>query len=161
MDIKLLEILFKTHYASLHRYANSLLCDNDESSDAVSDVFAKILECGPDITADTALQYLMSAVRNHCINILKQRRTSQSALTLYMLQLPQYDDDSDATTIGELQQFISNNFHGTAAQVMQMKYVTGMESKDIAQLLGISSVAVYKHIARSMQFIKTNFKKKL
>ena len=42
-----------------------------------------------------------------------------------------------------------------------MKFSCGMESKDVAQALGISTVAVYKHLAKALEIIKTNFNKNI
>ena len=82
-----LEILFKTHYAAMFRLAMSLLYDEDESKDVVSDVFASLLDGGLAIRSDNARGFLLTCVRNSCINVIrhKQMRESRRIFTLRFL----------------------------------------------------------------------------
>lgn len=159
MNASQLEILFKAHYVNLYQFAKSMLYDDDESRDVVSDVFAKVYSDGINLDATTAHNYLATAVRNRCLNIIKQKTLQERTKRLFLLDYTETDEDEGTDTLSELAAFIRNNIHGTAEKVMRMKYITGMESKDIAQRLGISTVAVYKHLAHSMETIRTNFKK--
>lgn len=69
MTRKEIESLFKTHYAQMYRLAVTILYDEAESKDVVSDVFARLLNSYETLKADTAERYLLTAVRNQCRNV--------------------------------------------------------------------------------------------
>ena len=49
-----IENLFKTHYTRMYRLAASILYDEDESKDVVSEVFARLMDS--DVTLRPALR---------------------------------------------------------------------------------------------------------
>ena len=78
-----LEILFKTHYAAMYRLAVSLLYDADEAHDVVSDVFASLLDGGLAIRTDNARGFLLTCVRNGCINVIRHKQMRERFIRLY------------------------------------------------------------------------------
>ena len=68
MNQETTERLFKKHYAQLIRLARMLLYDDDEARDVVSEVFATLLKT--DIVPKNIDSYLMTSVRNRCLNLL-------------------------------------------------------------------------------------------
>ena len=57
-----IEQLFRTHYTAMYRLAQTILYDEDESKDAVSEVFVHLLE--KEYKKAPPLSYLLAAVRN-------------------------------------------------------------------------------------------------
>ena len=49
-----IENLFKTHYTRMYRLAASILYDEDESKDVVSEVFARLMDSDVTLRPDTA-----------------------------------------------------------------------------------------------------------
>lgn len=74
-----IEELFRAHYATMYRFALSMLYDEDESRDVASDVFAKVFENNITLRPDTARHYLMTAVRNRCLNIIEQKKLTRAS----------------------------------------------------------------------------------
>ena len=74
------EILFKAHYVAMFRLAMSLLYDEDESKDVVSDVFASLLGDGLAIRSDNARGFLLRCVRNSCINVIRHKQMRERFL---------------------------------------------------------------------------------
>ena len=73
------EQIFRRHYDGMFRLARRMLGDDAESKDVVSDVFALLLNkvrCGEfEIrNAETLQAYLLTSVRNRCINLLVHRQ---------------------------------------------------------------------------------------
>lgn len=67
-----LELLFKIHYASLCRFAKSILKDAEQAEDMVQEVFMKCWDKREQIQLTGSFKsYLFTAVRNHCFNALK------------------------------------------------------------------------------------------
>lgn len=77
--------LFRQHYPDMIRLARLLLHDQAESEDAVEEVFASLI--GKDIlhTGPTARAFLMTALRNRCLNQLRHRTIQQRLQGLYLL----------------------------------------------------------------------------
>ena len=77
-----IELLFKSNFGRMHRLAMALLHDSNEASDAVHEVFASIIR---DATAGVTPGYLLSAVRNRCLNIIRNMETRRRITELYLL----------------------------------------------------------------------------
>ena len=73
-DQRGLQKLFKQHYRQMYRLATILLHDDAESKDVVHDIFAKLLDDHRDLREDTAQSYLLTSVRNRCMNVIRSRQ---------------------------------------------------------------------------------------
>ena len=58
--------LFKQHYAKMLRVARTILYDEQESKDVVSDIFEGLLRGRMMLMPDTEERYLLTSVRNQC-----------------------------------------------------------------------------------------------
>ena len=72
-DHKKLEKLFRQHYRQMYRLATMLLHDDTESKDVVHDIFAHLLRESQDLREETAEHYLLTSVRNRCLNVIRSR----------------------------------------------------------------------------------------
>ena len=81
-----LEILFKTHYATMFRLAMSFLYDEDEARDVVSDVFTSLLDGGLAIRSYNARGFLLTCVRNSCINVIRHKHMRERFIRLYSMR---------------------------------------------------------------------------
>lgn len=71
-DKKALEILFKTYYSPLCRFAKTILKNSEQAEDVVQEVFLKIWDKRNSIAPNPSFKaYLYMAVRNHSLNLLK------------------------------------------------------------------------------------------
>ena len=68
-----IESLFKTHYTQMYHLALTLLFDEAESKDVVSDVFASLLSGSTIVRADNAKAFLLTSVYNRCLNVLQHK----------------------------------------------------------------------------------------
>ena len=71
------EIIFRQHYDGMFRLARRMLGDDAESKDVVSDVFAYLLKSNIDLKSDTLQAFLLTSVRNRCINLLVHKQKEQ------------------------------------------------------------------------------------
>ena len=105
-----LEILFKTHYAAMYRLAMSFLYDVDEARDVVSDVFASLLDGGLAIRSDNARGFLLTCVRNSCINVIRHKHMRERFIKLYSTSAEPLDDGpDDSMMLAELRDYIDNH----------------------------------------------------
>ena len=78
---KQIEQLFKRHYRKMYLLAKVLLRDGDAAKDAVSDVFADMLDNNATVDSETAESFLHICDRNKSLNTLDREKTRERAMT--------------------------------------------------------------------------------
>ena len=153
-----LEILFKTHYAAMFRLAMSLLYDEDESKDVVSDVFASLLGGGLAIRSDNARGFLLTCVRNSCINVIRHKQMRERFMKLYSNSAePLADGPDDSLTLAELREYVDNNLPPLSRRIFTLRYLHDMTCQQVAETVGVSRMTVHHHLSQSMEKINTYF----
>ncbi len=155
-----IEILFRQHYGQMIRQAMRMLYDDEESRDVVSEVFATLIKM--DILPRNIESYLMTSVRNRCLNLLEHKDVRAKFEEVYTLEMKQNvttDDDSFSYTSVEqwyqqMMAYAKKHLTEQTLLVFHMRHIDGMKYQEIADQLGISRVMVYKHLAKAMNTIK-------
>ena len=152
-----LEILFKTHYAAMYRLAISLLYDEDEARDVVSDVFASLLG-GMSIRSDNARGFLLTCVRNCCINVIRHKQIRQRFIKLYSTSAePLADGLDDRVTLNELRDYIEHELPPLSRRIFTLRYLQDMACQQVAEAVGVSRVTVHHHLSQSLERINAYF----
>lgn len=153
-----LEILFKTHYAAMFRLAMSLLYDEDESKDVVSDVFASLLGGGLAIRSDNARGFLLTCVRNSCINVIRHKQMRERFMKLYSNSAePLADGPDDSLTLAELREYVDNNLPPLSRRIFTLRFLHDMTCQQVAETVGVSRMTVHHHLSQSMEKINAYF----
>ena len=153
-----LEILFKAHYAAMYRLAVSLLYDADEARDVVSDVFASLLDGGMAIRTDNARGFLLTCVRNSCINVIRHKQMRERFIKLYATNAePLVDGPDDSITLAELRDYINNQLPPLSRRIFTMRYLQDMTCQQVAEAVGVSRVTVHHHLSQSLEKINAYF----
>ena len=153
-----LELLFKTHYAAMFRLAMSLLYDEDESKDVVSDVFASLLGGGLAIRSDNARGFLLTCVRNSCINVIRHKQMRERFMKLYSNSAePLADGPDDSLTLAELREYVDNNLPPLSRRIFTLRYLHDMTCQQVAETVGVSRMTVHHHLSQSMEKINAYF----
>ncbi len=148
-----IEQLFKTHYMAMHRLAMLILRDEDTARDIVHDVFEAILNAG---LTDVSDKYLLKAVRNRCLNHIKSLSVKERMKELYALDEKEIAEEEwpDDETIAMIHSTVANDLTNACRRVMEMRFTDGMSYKYIATSLGISEIAVYKHLRHAIDVLR-------
>lgn len=155
-----IEQLFRQHYAQMAKLARTMLYDDEEARDVVSEVFATLIRS--DIVPVNIKNYLLTSVRNRCLSILEHksvRAKFEQAYTLEMKSASQPAEEGGGEyqsndRLGNLMTYAEQNLTKQALRVFRMRHLQGMKYQDIADELGISRVMVYKHLTQAMEKIK-------
>ena len=160
-DQKKLEKLFKQHYRQMYRLAIMLLHDDAESKDVVHDIFAHLLRNSQDLREDTAESYLLTSVRNRCLNVIRSRQIQERVEHLYLLDL-----DTTITPTERLEEELEALYKGidqleppVCRDIIMQHFRDGITFKEIANRLGVSETTVYKHLRRALNQLRTQLKK--
>ena len=160
MKEKEIEQLFRQHYAQMAKLARTMLYDDEEARDVVSEVFAALIRS--DIVPVNIKNYLLTSVRNRCLSILEHksvRAKFEQAYTLEMKSASQPAEEGggeyqSSDRLRNLMTYAEQNLTKQALRVFRMRHLQGMKYQDIADELGISRVMVYKHLTQAMEKIK-------
>ena len=77
--------LFMEHYDRMYMLARIMLHDDEESRDAVSDVFARIADGSIDVREESAKSFLLTCVRNKCLKMIRAKQVRQRASRLLQM----------------------------------------------------------------------------
>ena len=160
-DQKKLEKLFKQYYRQMYRLATMLLHDDAESKDVVHDIFAHLLRESLNLREDTAESYLLTSVRNRCLNVIRSRQIQERVEHLYLLDL-----DTNITPTERLAEELEALYKGidqleppVCRDIIMQHVRDGITFKEIANRLGVSETTVYKHLRRALNQLRTQLKK--
>ena len=160
-DQRKLEKLFKQHYRQMYRLATILLHDDAESKDVVHDIFARLLDDHRDLQEDTAESYLLTSVRNRCLNVIRSRQIQERVERLYLLDL-----DTTIIPTERLEEELKTLHKGigqleppVCRDIILQHFRDGITFKEIARRLGVSETTVYKHLRRALNQLRTQLKK--
>lgn len=154
------ESVFREHYASLCRYAFSLLTDSDEAEEVVQEALFRVWEGRHRISITTSWQaYLFRAVRNQALNHLRKRKVHQEYLADGFHQPGEsLADASEAVSLAELQMKIRDavaKLPPERQRIFIMSRYEGLKYREIADELGISPKTVENQLGRALQSLRT------
>ncbi len=159
-DQSKLQKLFKQHYRQMYRLATILLHDDAESKDVVHDIFAHLLDDYTDLREDTAESYLLTSVRNRCLNVIRKRQIQERIEHLYLLDL-----DTTIMPTERLEEELKALYQGISQleppvcrDIIIQHFRDGMTFKEIACHLDVSETTVYKHLRRALNQLRTHLK---
>ena len=153
-------MLFKQHYRAMYRLASILLHDDDESKDIVHDVFAQLLADNSQLNEATARAFLLSCVRNRCLNEIRNRKTHERVKQLLML-----DEDLESTAPEELEVEIKAMNVGIAElfppicrEILLLHFAEGLTFHEIAEQMTVSETTIYKYLRNALDQLRQTLK---
>ena len=166
MNKETIESLFRQHYQRMYRLAMVLLKDDAASKDVVSDVFADVLDGNVTLRPDSTESYLLVCVHNKCLNLLKRRKLEDrvhhlllaDASTNFVSGEAIMSDMAEEEARQEaIQTFMDAELTPQTRKVLNLRFRKKLKYREIAAVLGISEVAVYKHLAQGIKKLKQQF----
>lgn len=138
----------------MYRLAVALLHDDDLARDIVHDVFVTLLDGAPGIIVSGG--YLLRAVRNRCLNHIRDCEIHRRIECNFFLENEEYDSEEwpDEETIRRINALIANDITPQARRVMELRFSCGHPFARIASIMGISETAVYRHLSHALTVIR-------
>ena len=138
--------LFLSESGRMYKAAYILLGDEDEAKDVVQDIFAKLWTGTIPLKEESQRTYLLTCVRNRCLNIIAHRQTQQEA----------HDDE----IVEMVNRYVDEKLSPQTSRIIKMHFDEDQSYKDISNSLGISLSAVNKHIVQGLRKLRSTFKDK-
>lgn len=154
-DKREFERIFKQYYGGMFRLARKMLGDDQESKDMVSDVFTQLLNSHTDLHSDTLQSYLLTSVRNRCLNLLVHKQREQA--TIVDLRTGE-NDNTEQEQLDMLHRYIDDHMPEMTQRILRLRYQQGLKYREIADELKVSEVTVFHHLSQSLKELKDYFK---
>ena len=160
MTRKDVESLFKTHYTEVYHLALTLLFDEAESKDVVSEVFVSLLSGRTVVRADKARAFLLASVRHRCLNVLQHKQVKErfARLLTDASDTPVSDDTvEEQMQVEELVQYLHDSLPPMSREVFRLRYLQEMTCQEVAEALNVSRQTVHTHLKQTLEKIKAYF----
>ena len=158
IDKQEFETVFRRHYDGMFRLALRMLGNDAESKDVVSDVFAHLLHSGTDLRSETLQAFLLTSVRNRCINLLVHRQREQQMQKAVVVEMITPEQTAEQEQLQQLHHYIDTEMPKLSQQIMRLRYQQGLKYREIAKVLQVSEVTVHNHLSQSLRQLKDHFK---
>ena len=155
-----IESLFKTHYTQMYHLALTLLFDEAESKDVVSEVFASLLSGKVVMRADNAKAFLLASVRHRCLNVLQHKQVHERfarLLTECTDTLVSDNTVEEEMQMEELMSYLRDNLSLMEQNVFRLHYLKEMTCQEVAGALNVSRQTVHTLLKQSVGKIRKYF----
>jgi RNA polymerase sigma-70 factor (ECF subfamily) len=159
MEKKNVQRLFMQHYAKMLRVARTILGDEQESKDVVSDVFANLLHGHTVLVDGSEERYLLTSVRNQCLKRLRHEEVKQRMSCKMVTAELSTDMCDEDERMADIDEFVATHFSQQERRIFCLRFSDGCSYAEIAASEGISTVAVWKHLSHVLTLIRNHFKK--
>lgn len=165
------ELLFRTHYPSLLRFAHAQLRGDVDAEDVVHDVFLRLWSERTRLGPVRSLRsYLLTSVRHRVIDLIRHRKVEQRLIVgstderpganngLSVADIQSTHSESDAAALAELDEAIRR---GVAAlpERCRMAFLLcreqGLSYAEAAEVMGVSPATVKTQMARALASLRT------
>lgn len=164
------EYLFKRFYPRLLGYAIRFVQDEDLAKDILQECFMNFWEKRQLLSAVSISSLLFLMVRNACLNYLKHHMLANYLSIDYLSTLDGEEKLYSADLMFSTDENILyedlktqidaalSKLSPRSREIFLLSRFDGMKNKEIAELLGISTTAVEKHISKSLKVISDYLK---
>jgi RNA polymerase sigma-70 factor (ECF subfamily) len=152
------ERCFHETYEGLHRYAYSIIKDNEEARDIVQRVFIKLWEKQDTINLQqSARVYLYTAVHNLCLNTIRDKKTRKRHIDHYTRSATDTAREY-RTEEKELERQIHNAIDSLPPRCKEVFCKSRLEGKryaEIAEELQISVKTVEVQMGKALKILRS------
>lgn len=158
LDKRILEQLFRQNYSEMTHLARVLLGNDAEAEDVVQDIFLRVAEADLPPRKEG---YLLTAVRNACLNRIRQMQVRAKVKSL----LP-VGSESDQQLRGATEEraddvlaYVDEHLQEPHRSIFHLRFDDDLTIAEIARRLHLNPNTTYKYLAQSIQQIRRHFKR--
>lgn len=151
--------LFTTNYSRLYYVALSYVNDGEVAKDMVNDVFTHLWE---DFDVDSDLYtaaYLVTNTRNRCIDYLRHSEVELRYAQLYAKLNDEdllVEDEEKDDRLNRIYK-VMENMPARTRFVMDQCYFENKKYIEVADILGLTTDGVRKHIMKALAMLRNEF----
>lgn len=165
-DEKAYRRLFEYVYPALFLYARKYIDNPADREDIVQDVFCSLWTNRNKINCDvSAKNYLVTCVKNRCLNFLKKQGTIEDYQQYVMKRTPIYDTGGDNLyMLHELENKLKEVLSKLPPEyrtAFTMSRIEGKSKEEIAELLHVSPRTIERYRQKTTDYLKTELQEYL
>jgi RNA polymerase sigma-70 factor (ECF subfamily) len=150
------ELLFRSSYVSLVRYAKSLIKDHDTAEEIVQDLFVRLWQDKEKIKIESSLNgYLYRSVHNRCLHYIEHSRVVERHAEEMSYRQPDSPEmPSEILNYKELQAKVATileKLPDRCGQIFCMSRFEGLKYNEIAEKLSVSVKTVEANMGRALK----------
>ena len=156
--------LFEHYYPSLCLFAKRFIDDRETREDIVQEVFFRLWEKRKQITVTGSAQnYLLTSVRNLCLNYLRRQETQQP----FEESLFDQPDDEEGDRLIQLRELEEQLAQALALLppeyrlAFELNRMEGKSLEEVAQRMGVSTRTVERYRDKALALLQTELKEYL
>jgi RNA polymerase sigma-70 factor (ECF subfamily) len=155
-DINQFETLFRSSYASLVKYAKTLIKDHDTSEEIVQDLFFSLWQNKEKIKIESSLNgYLFRSVHNRCLHYIEHLKVvDRHVQEMTFDQGASAESPADQLQYKELQAKIARTIEKLperCGQIFCMNRFEGLKYSEIAEKLSVSVKTVEANMGKALK----------
>ena len=150
--------MFRHHYEKMYNLARSILSDDDESKDVVSEVFTTILADDVVLMPESEEGFLMRSVRNRCLNLIAHKSVKERVAKLLLDDADVILSEETDERLDQLMLLIEDQEPPIRQLIFRLRYLQKKSYQEVADEVGVSKVTVFNHLSKAMDWIKKQFK---
>lgn len=155
-DIGQFESLFRSSYASLVKYAGTLIRDQDTAEEIVQDLFVRLWQEKDKIKIESSLNgYLFRSVHNRCLHYIEHRKVVERHAEEMSAAIPDTTEDpSEILHYRELQARIAKileKLPERCGTIFCLSRFEGLKYSEIAERLSVSVKTVEASMGRALK----------
>lgn len=153
------EMIFRSHYQPLCRYAYTFLRDKEEAEEVVQSAFITMWDKREELQIQTSLKsYLFRMVRNACLNVIKHEKIKQQHVAHAMAVMDvSHESVTETVAAAELELRIAAALKALPEQcrlVFQLSRFEELKYQEIADQLGISVKTVENQMGKALKIMR-------
>ena len=153
-----IEQLFRRNYSEMIHLASVLLGDDEDAEDVVQDIFLRVADSDIPPKNDN---YLLTAVRNACLNRIRQMQLHDKVKGLMPIE-----DEADLQPIDkrlerleDIAAYADEQLEEPHRSIFHLRFDEDLTVSEIARRLGLNPNTAYKYLMQSIQQIRHHFEK--
>lgn len=164
MDYDEFREFYKDNYMRAFNLALRFLRDDEAGRDVVADAFETIWKrvASGDTTKPVGVSFLLTVVRNACLDHLRKRKIRDSYSEM-MLQQSETTTDSPQALLEHEQKVTMvmdalDELTPRTKQIVNACFIERIKYREAAELFKCSESAIKKHLQKAVAFLKQKFK---
>lgn len=157
--------LFTIYYKDLVMFGGNFLTNRKDCEDIVQSIFLKLWNDREVIKIETALKsYLLTAVRNGCLNELRRKGSNQEDLSVAEQELNGVINEYDTANyilysdLNQQLEMALSKLSPAVRETFELNKFEGLRYKEIAERLSVSERTVEVRIANALKFLRVSLK---
>ena len=163
-DEQAFKSLFERYYAALCLFAKRYIEELTVREDIVQEVFFRLWEKRKQITVTSSAQnYLLTSVRNLCLNYLRRQETQQP-FEESLFDQPEDEEGDRLIQLRELEEQLAQALAQLPPEyrlAFELNRMEGKSLEEVAQRMGVSTRTVERYRDKAIALLQTELKEYL